>query len=102
MTDESTEATEPAPPTCSAHGEMACDLCSLNPGSCATDSWQCTTYRETGMHWDTCPNRIRGYAGAMVYFAEKVREQDERQRAELAHFRLAAVKAKHERERERA
>jgi len=92
--------TELVAPTCSAHGEKACELCSLNPGSCATDSWQCEMWRDTGMHWDTCPNRIRGYAGAMVYFAEKLEDQDKRQRAELSHFRLAAVKARYEREKD--
>jgi hypothetical protein len=92
MIDQESEA-EPVVPTCSAHGDMACELCSLDPGDC-----QCDIYKETGMHWDTCPGRIRGYAGAMSYFAEKVREQDERQRAELSHFRLAAVKARYERE----
>lgn len=97
MTYEPVTEVQLVVPTCSAHGEKACELCSLNPGGC-----QCDMYGETGMHWDTCPGRIRGYAGAMAHFAEKVKEQDERQRAELAHFRLAAAKAKHERERERA
>lgn len=91
------EAKEAAP-TCSAHGAMACELCSLNPGSCATEAWECEMWRETGMHWDTCPNRIRGYAGALTYFARKLADQDKRQRAELSHFRLAAVKAQRERE----
>lgn len=44
-------------PRCSAHGDAACDLCSLN-GPCD----ECVTYDEYGMHWDTCPNRVRTYA----------------------------------------
>jgi hypothetical protein len=45
-------------PRCSAHGDVACDLCSLN-GPCT----ECFAYAETGMHWDTCPNRIRSRGG---------------------------------------
>lgn len=53
------------PPTCSAHGCGPCDLCSLNPADCAEPNGSCGYYRETGMHWDTCPNRIRGYEEAV-------------------------------------
>lgn len=59
-TDETEE-----PPTCSAHGNTACDLCSLNPGDCAEAYGPCGIYLETGMHWDTCPNRIRSYEDAV-------------------------------------
>lgn len=41
-------------PRCPAHGKERCALCSLN-GPC--DS--CSYYDATGMHWDTCPNRVR-------------------------------------------
>lgn len=44
-------------PRCPAHGEAACPTCSQNVGGTCD---QCEHYGETGMHWDTCPNRIRG------------------------------------------
>lgn len=50
------------PPRCPAHGDPACALCSriaeddLEDGSCR----HCGYYAGTGMHWDTCPGRIRG------------------------------------------
>lgn len=47
-------------PTCSAHGETDCEWCSLNSADCINGYGQCSYYSETGMHWDTCPNRIRG------------------------------------------
>ena len=39
---------------CSAHGQSLCIKCARN-GPCG----QCDTYEATGMHWDTCANRIR-------------------------------------------
>jgi hypothetical protein len=45
---------------CSAHGHPLCVHCARNPGNCATDMGSCSVYKDTGMHWDTCPNRIRG------------------------------------------
>ncbi|MFF9205123.1 hypothetical protein ACF1AE_25545 [Streptomyces sp. NPDC014986] len=44
---------------CSAHGTHQCALCHRNPGSCAGDLGGCTTWSLEGMHWDTCPNRIK-------------------------------------------
>lgn len=44
---------------CSAHGQSLCVLCARNPGDCATGS-SCEMWSVTGMHWDTCPNRVRG------------------------------------------
>lgn len=52
---------------CPAHGKAMCQTCSRiavyhiskdvgEPPQC--DS--CEYWGETGMHWDTCPNRIRG------------------------------------------
>lgn len=60
------EQDEAAPPTCAAHGDTACDLCSLNPADCADPEGPCSFYRDTGMHWDSCPNRIRSYADAVA------------------------------------
>lgn len=49
---------------CSAHGQSLCVLCARNPGDCAPgrdgSGQSCRMWMETGMHWDTCPNRIRG------------------------------------------
>lgn len=53
------------PAECPAHGEPGCDLCSLNPGLCEEGIGECDYYRDTGMHWDTCPNRIRSYEKAV-------------------------------------
>jgi hypothetical protein len=56
---------EAAPPTCAAHNDTDCDLCTLNPADCAADG-SCDMYLTTGMHWDSCPNRIRSYADAVA------------------------------------
>jgi len=46
---------------CSAHGQSLCVLCARNPGSCKDgDSGGCGMWSATGMHWDTCPNRLKG------------------------------------------
>lgn len=49
---------------CSAHGQSLCVLCARNPGDCdpghGGSGQSCGMWAETGMHWDTCPNRIRG------------------------------------------
>lgn len=39
---------------CSAHGQQLCVKCARN-GPCE----ECSIYAESGMHWDTCANRIR-------------------------------------------
>lgn len=40
---------------CSAHGQALCVSCArTNSIGC-----QCGTHASTGMHWDTCPGRIR-------------------------------------------
>lgn len=51
---------------CSAHGDPLCTRCARNPSTCAPDDdgderhgSGCGVYSSTGMHWDTCPNRIR-------------------------------------------
>lgn len=48
--------------TCPAHGARYCRPCRRNPGNCAhaTEVGGCGYWFATGMHWDTCPNRIRG------------------------------------------
>lgn len=46
--------------TCSAHGHPLCVRCARNPGSCKDESGACRMWATTGMHWDTCPNRIAG------------------------------------------
>ncbi len=43
------------PPRCVAHGREACPACSIG----ARDCDQCLSGPETGMHWDTCPTRVR-------------------------------------------
>lgn len=45
---------------CPAHGRRFCRWCALNPASCSEDDGGCGYWSATGMHWDTCPNRIRG------------------------------------------
>lgn len=51
---------------CSAHGQSLCVLCARNPGSCADGGESvgaargCGMWAATGMHWDTCPNRMSG------------------------------------------
>lgn len=45
---------------CVAHGTERCERCHRNPSTCATADGRCSgcvVYAETGMHWDTCPNR---------------------------------------------
>jgi hypothetical protein len=44
---------------CTAHGRRACAECSAHPGDCLSDTGGCGMYVATGMHWDTCPNRVR-------------------------------------------
>jgi hypothetical protein len=49
---------------CSAHGQSLCIKCARNPSTCTLRedgdySNGCGHYSTTGMHWDTCPNRIR-------------------------------------------
>lgn len=52
------------PPKCAAHGIPRCTACSRNPGNCGNESGDvgCATYGDTGMHWDTCPNRVEDTA----------------------------------------
>lgn len=52
---------------CSAHGHRECEECHRNPANCKLPPIDvnyatigCGQYSATGMHWDTCPNRIRG------------------------------------------
>lgn len=46
---------------CPAHGQHLCLMCARNPSDCATsDTPSCGFYSSTGMHWDTCPNRVEG------------------------------------------
>ncbi len=44
---------------CPAHGRHFCQPCHANPGSCTSDMGGCGYWSATGMHWDTCPNRMR-------------------------------------------
>lgn len=44
---------------CAAHGDALCVSCARNPGSCVSEMGGCSIYSVSGMHWDTCPNRIR-------------------------------------------
>lgn len=47
---------------CSAHGDRMCADCAQNPSTCAEPNAPgCGTWLSTGMHWDTCPNRVRGF-----------------------------------------
>jgi hypothetical protein len=43
---------------CSAHGTSYCLACHRNPSGPGTCG-QCFSYDSTGMHGDTCSNRIR-------------------------------------------
>ncbi|MFB7596926.1 hypothetical protein [Streptomyces sp. NPDC056160] len=45
---------------CSAHAAERCALCHRNPNSCTSYLGGCGTWSDTGMHWDTCPNRVSG------------------------------------------
>jgi hypothetical protein len=44
---------------CVAHGSTECLHCHRNPADCANDG-NCSTWSRTGMHWDSCANRVRG------------------------------------------
>lgn len=44
---------------CVAHGDEECLYCHRNPSDCANGG-NCSTWARTGMHWDTCANRVRG------------------------------------------
>ncbi|MBL1107373.1 hypothetical protein JK361_22665 [Streptomyces sp. 5-8] len=44
---------------CSAHGTHRCALCHRNPSTCTSELGGCGTWSLEGMHWDTCPNRIK-------------------------------------------
>jgi hypothetical protein len=46
---------------CSAHGDRMCGQCAQNPSTCAEPDGPCGTWLSRGMHWDTCPNRVRGF-----------------------------------------
>lgn len=44
---------------CPAHGRRYCAGCHRNPSTCRDfDSPPCGYWQATGMHWDTCPNRV--------------------------------------------
>ncbi|MFJ4926813.1 hypothetical protein [Streptomyces sp. NPDC088736] len=45
--------------TCVAHGDTECPYCHRNPADCATGG-NCSVWERTGMHWDSCANRVRG------------------------------------------
>jgi len=46
---------------CPAHGDHQCAECHRNPSTCNDrDYVECGYWTTTGMHWDTCTNRIRG------------------------------------------
>jgi hypothetical protein len=40
---------------CTAHGDRSCTWCASGAFGCD----QCTVWTETGMHWDSCANRVR-------------------------------------------
>lgn len=48
---------------CPAHGDPLCVACARNPSYCTemqnAGQGGCGFYSTSGMHWDTCPNRIR-------------------------------------------
>lgn len=47
---------------CSAHGQEQCKYCHRHPDNCAQGG-NCGTWVTSGMHWDTCANRVRGQLG---------------------------------------
>lgn len=52
---------------CSAHGNEKCEACSQNPDP---SRCQCGMFESTGMHWDTCPGRIREFPAHLPRTAE--------------------------------
>lgn len=46
---------------CAAHGRRYCGPCHRNGARCMETGMAsgCSVYQVTGMHWDTCPNRVR-------------------------------------------
>jgi hypothetical protein len=59
------EFADPKPPTprCVAHGNEACPDCSRITGQHLAADGECSgcgSYGDTGMHWDTCPGRVKG------------------------------------------
>lgn len=53
----------PPKPRCVAHGEAECSDCSRITSDYLTDDGGCKgcgAWGSDGMHWDTCPGRIRG------------------------------------------
>lgn len=53
---------EEEPPHCPAHGKADCESCSQNPDP---SRCQCGYFEATGMHWDTCPGRIRTFPASI-------------------------------------
>lgn len=51
--------------TCVAHGDEECLYCHRNPADCA-NSGNCSRWARTGMHWDSCANRVRGPLAAQA------------------------------------
>lgn len=47
---------------CPAHGRANCEACSQNPDP---SRCQCGYFEATGMHWDTCPGRIRAFPASV-------------------------------------
>ncbi len=58
---------------CPAHGNAQCPACSQNPdpGRC-----QCGYFEVHGMHWDTCPGRIRSFPANLPRDAETKIHED--------------------------
>ncbi len=54
-------------PRCPAHGKEKCEACSQNPDP---SRCQCGYFESTGMHWDTCPGRIRSFPEHLPRTAE--------------------------------
>lgn len=48
--------------SCSAHGTVACEGCSRSRRASSVDEndncRECASYKRTGMHYDSCPERI--------------------------------------------
>lgn len=44
---------------CPAHGDAGCVLCSASADGATRHCSGCDFFAETGMHWDTCPNRVK-------------------------------------------
>lgn len=76
------------PARCSAHGDQQCTWCAQTvPGGLNDDGTcqGCDVYAEAGMHWDTCPYRVRGVPPARVMTCHAKHPEDDRVTCQVHH-----------------